>query len=79
MHFDSFTGASRRLYCPVTAVLFELCFLLLSRDICIVCQAQRPLKNSRTRREKLKIFKKIPKDDRAESYGSRLILEIYYI
>lgn len=34
-------GASRRLYCPVTAVPFELCFLLLSRDICIVCQAWR--------------------------------------
>lgn len=41
------SGASRRLYCPVTAVLFEHCLLLLSRDICIVCQAKR-LTNGRS-------------------------------
>jgi hypothetical protein len=50
-NFHGVGGASRRLYCPVTAVLFEYRFLLLFWDNCIVCQAktankERESKNS---------------------------------
>src|SRR5690349_207975 len=40
------SGASRRLYCPVTAVLVQYCFLLPFRDNCIVCKAKQPPRDS---------------------------------